>query len=145
MQSPPPVGSDEKIGFSIKSTDVDKPLKRGYIVNQLLGHLGSRTNMSTDRVSLSEQNDELGVVIDAANTRLSECDHRLCRQFQGWAMFKVSRILDKYYRVEPDPDDRYHANIEIDYTTADHVKEKRQLAHFLADIRCWRPKPANTP
>ena len=75
------MGVDEKIGFSIKSSERRKHRagNRTYVTEQLLGHVRNRDRLSMDRFSLAEENGEFDKVVDAAKRRIPERDRVLSR------------------------------------------------------------------
>ena len=140
------VGRDEKIGFSIKSSErsKDKAGNRTYVTDQLLGHVKNRDRMSMDRISIAEENEDFDKVLDAAKSksRIPECD----RFFRGWQTFRVARLRNSRFTVQgstdpANPTYEYHADVVVPANILNDRPKKEKAIRELVNKRCWRAYP----
>ncbi len=146
MEIPDEVSTDEKVAHSIKGGGLNSALHYRRIFNTLLSHVRERGEMSVDRVSLAEQNDDMNVVIRAAEWRTRNDPHQ---DFQGWAVMEVSYLERKSCEVKADkiiddpemPDDEYHANVSHPEISERNRAGAEGFVRELMKVVCWKPSP----
>lgn len=144
------VGTDEKVGHSIKSKNLRRACRKKKIHDMIFEHIEFRREMSVDRVSLAERNGDMQEIVDAAKGRVGKHENR---SFQGWVMFCVSWLIFKSCEVksakiidQPDMvDNRYHANVLIPEAYGDEEEDKEGFVQMLLHhYRCetgWKTNP----
>ncbi len=141
------MGGDEKIGFSIKSSERRKHRagKRTYVTEQLLGHVRNRDRLSMDRISLADENGDLDKVVDAAKRRIPESD----RFFRGWQTFRVANLRNRKFTVQGsvdpgNPGYPYHADVIVPTDVLENRPKKEQIIREMVNSRYWYayPQPA---
>ncbi len=145
MQIPCVVGHDEKVGHGIVSSDVAKASKKTKIRQMMLNHVrgnGNLREISTDRLSLADGNNELHLLAVSADCR--ECHPK--RWFQGWAEFDVGKIqMKEGFRIKSTPmrnhpkcpDNEYHADIQLPSDSSQGQNWVEYVSDLTNDEELW--------
>lgn len=140
-----PIDASEKVGHSIKGGELRSAFNYGRVFSTLRDHVEHRREISVDRVSLAEDNDEWNVVVLSGQKRIPEGSPQ---HFQGWATMRVTALCALKCKLEPDPyfnhpqwgDGPYHANIILHADVGDGKADKEEFLNKLMPHVGWEPK-----